>query len=115
MKTHHFLTLNVKLSQASESSLLYLMPPTQDVNYSRYGRTHAKEKKTGAERLRCADEAVALFPKPAGEASIILFPSFQLQPAQTAQTHCTGNSDTLFQFLGVTYNSWCPQRWCLPG
>lgn len=83
MKIHRFLTLNVKLSQASESSLLCLMPPTQDVNYSSYGRTQAKEKKTGAERLRCA-EAVVLFPTPAGEASIILFPSFQLQPAQNS-------------------------------
>lgn len=88
------------------------MPPTQNVNYSSYGRTHAKENKTGAERLKCA-EAVVLFP--AGEPSKILFPSFQLQPAQIAQTHCTSNSDIIFHFLGVTYNSWCPQRWCLPG
>lgn len=36
MKIHHFLTLNVKLSQASKSLLLYLMPPTQDANDSSY-------------------------------------------------------------------------------
>lgn len=54
MPTHHFLTLRVKLSQAPESLLLYLMPPTRVANDSSYGSTQAIRKKTGARRPRCA-------------------------------------------------------------
>lgn len=66
MKIHHFLTFDVKLSQASESLLLYLMPPTQDVNDSSCGRIHATGRKPqhrNGDVCRDIRKAASLSPK----------------------------------------------------